>query len=55
MTVDRVVDLVEGVEIVGRIDDVRVRIRWAGTDPQPRPGDRVTVHAARSCELEAIS
>jgi ABC-type sugar transport system ATPase subunit len=55
MTVDRVVDVVEGVDVLGRIDNVRVRIRWAGTDPQPRPGDRVTVHAARACELDPIS
>jgi ABC-type sugar transport system ATPase subunit len=52
MTVERLVDLVDVCEIVGGIGDVRVRIARAAGDPRPHPGDRVTVYAARSCQLD---
>jgi ABC-type sugar transport system ATPase subunit len=52
MTVERVVDLVGVCEIVGRIGNVGTRIAWAAGDASPLPGDRVTVHAARACELD---
>jgi ABC-type sugar transport system ATPase subunit len=52
MTVVRVVDLIDGIEIVGRIGDTVVRLRDAGTDFRPEQGDRLTVHATRFSELD---
>jgi ABC-type sugar transport system ATPase subunit len=52
MTVERVVDMAGVCEIVGRIGDARVRVEWAAADASQHPGDRVTVHAARACELD---
>lgn len=51
LVVDHLVDLVERVEIVGRIDGHPVHVTLAdGSDP-PAPGDRLAIHATRSFEL----
>ena len=52
MVVEHAVDLVESREIVGRINDVRVHVEWSPAGETPSPGDRVTVHATRSCDLD---
>jgi ABC-type sugar transport system ATPase subunit len=52
MVVERLVDMVAVCEIVGRIGNVHVRIACAAADARPHPGDRVTVHATRVCELD---
>jgi ABC-type sugar transport system ATPase subunit len=51
MVVESVLDLVDYVEIVGRVDETRVRVPFATTSGIPRPGERVLVHAERACDL----
>ena len=52
MLVENVLDLVESREIVGRIGEVRVHVEWPAADATPSPGERVTVHATRFCDLD---
>ena len=52
LVVEQVLDLVEGHEIVGRIDDVRVHVTVPATPPLPQPGACVTVSTERWVELE---
>jgi ABC-type sugar transport system ATPase subunit len=51
MVVEDVLDLVERWEVVGRVDGVRVHVALQTAGGVPRPGDRVLVHAERSCDL----
>ena len=50
--VESVVDMVERREVVGHIDDVRVRLALSPDDRAPQPGDCLTVHPERLCVLE---
>ena len=52
MTVDRVVDMAGSVEIAGYIGVVRVGVPGARPDATPAPGDRLTVHSTRVCEVD---
>jgi ABC-type sugar transport system ATPase subunit len=52
MTVDRVVDLIGTVEIVGRVDGSVLRVPWAGGDARPAPGERVRIHATQCSPLD---
>jgi ABC-type sugar transport system ATPase subunit len=51
MVVESVLDLVDHVELVGRVAETRVRVPFATTSGIPRPGERVLVHAERACDL----
>ena len=52
MVVDEVLDLVESLEVVGRIADTRVRVPAPMTAETPQPGDRLLVHAERFSRLD---
>ena len=52
MLVENVLDLVESREIVGRIGEVRVHVEWPAAEATPSPGELVTVHATRFCDLD---
>ena len=52
MVVLELQDLVDHVAIVGRIDDVRVRVAAGLSVEMPRPGERVLVHAEQACHME---
>ena len=51
IAVQAVIDLVESREVVGRIDDVLVRLALPPDGHAPEPGERLLVHATRSCEV----
>jgi ABC-type sugar transport system ATPase subunit len=51
MVVEDVVDLVEVVEIAGRVGDRRVHVAVPPALGRPAAGDRLIVHADRVCEL----
>jgi ABC-type sugar transport system ATPase subunit len=51
ITVEAVVDLVESREVVGRIEDVQVRLALQTDGHIPVPDERLLVHATRSCEV----
>jgi ABC-type sugar transport system ATPase subunit len=50
MIVDSIVDLVDHQEVAGRVGDATVRIRLLASDA-PKPGARLTVHAAHASEI----
>jgi ABC-type sugar transport system ATPase subunit len=47
MTVESVVELIDGREVVGRIDRTRVRVQWTGDATVPPAGCQVEVSADR--------
>ena len=51
ITVQAVIDLVESQEVVGRIEDVLVRLALPPDGRTPEPGERLLVHATRSSEV----
>ena len=52
MTVDRVIDLIGAVEIIGRVDDSVLRIPQAGDHARPAPGELVRIHATQFSHLD---
>jgi len=52
MQVEAIIDSVDAKEIVGRIDDVRVRVRLEDGQEAPTTGNRIAVYAPRLHELE---
>ena len=54
MAVEEVLDLIESREVVGHIRETRVHVGLPATCDTPKPGDRLLVHAERSCDLLAI-
>ena len=52
ITVEAVIDLVDGREMTGRTgEDAVVRLALPPNGPTPKPGERIPVHAERSFEL----
>jgi ABC-type sugar transport system ATPase subunit len=52
MAVEARLDLVDRLELLGRIDDVRVHVVVAAGVEPPQPGDRVVVHAERAVRMD---
>jgi putative spermidine/putrescine transport system ATP-binding protein len=52
MVVERVLDMVGVHEIAGRIGDAPVRVPLGASETRPMPGDRMTVHPIRFCEVD---
>jgi ABC-type sugar transport system ATPase subunit len=52
MIVDRVVEMVGFLEITGRIGHVRVSASCTSAASRPKPGEHVTIHAARYCDVQ---
>jgi thiamine transport system ATP-binding protein len=55
LVVQAVVDMVERREIVGHVDEVRVRLALREDEAPPRTGDRLVVHAERYSLLPAAA
>ena len=53
LRVEAIVDAVDFKEIVGRIGEVRVRVRCEHGEKTPTHGDELIVHSERLCELES--
>lgn len=52
MTVEDLLDLVDHVQIVGRVGDVRVHVSAPPAVDMPQRGDRLLIHAERACDME---
>ncbi|HMF62148.1 MAG TPA: hypothetical protein VK595_17330, partial [Vicinamibacterales bacterium] len=52
MVVEELLDVVDHLEIIGRVGTVRVHVAAPATAEIPQPGDRVLVHADRACNVE---
>ena len=52
MVVEQLLDVVDHLEIIGRVGTVRVHVAAPPTAGTPQPGDRVLVHADRACDIE---
>jgi hypothetical protein len=47
----RLDDLIASREMVGRVNNVRVRVPLRATDTEPVPGQRVLIHAPRFSDI----
>ncbi len=52
MVVEELLDLVDHLEIAGRVGTVRVRVAAPATAELPQRGDCLVVHADRPCDIE---